>query len=392
MPTPPFDTFATTTPGLEELLGAELRRLGLDARVAEPGGVAFPATRDDLARALLWSRLANRITVRIASFRARTFPELERHAAKVGWDFVLDASVRAHFRVTSRKSALYVERGIAERLERAVAPITAAVRAPSAAEALEDDVTALPGVQRFVVRVLRDDFTISADASGALLHRRGYRLAVAKAPLRETLAAALLVASGWTPDVPLLDPFCGSGTIPIEAALMARRIAPGRQRRFAAERWKGMTEAFASARANAVVKELPDTPVRIVGHDRDAGAIAAAHANAARARVTPDVEFDRLALSATASEEASGWVITNPPYGARVGERRALRDLYAALGNTLRRQLPGWNLALLGADRGLDAQIGITLGELFRTTNGGIPVRGKSSRSEATGSPGRPNE
>ena len=389
MPLPDLlDCFATTTPGVESLLAGELTAIGLAPAAVEPGGVTFSATRRQLADALLWLRTANRITVRLGTFHARTFGELERHAAAVRWNDVIAPGGSVHFRVTSKKSKLYHDGGIAERLERSVLatiPDTVPVRAPSAAELLEDDVAAPPGVQRIVVRVMRDEVTLSADVSGALLHLRGYRQAVAKAPLRETLAAALLMASGWTPDLPLLDPMCGSGTIAIEAALMARRLAPGRARRFAAEAWPGFATAFAEAREHARDAELPNAPASIVGSDRDAGAIAASIANAARAGVAADIVFDQASISAMSPDSASGWVVTNPPYGARIGEARTLRDLYAVLGRVLRERRPAWPLVMLSADRMLEGQLGGPMHEVLRTTNGGLPVRVVSSSSRPRG-------
>jgi putative N6-adenine-specific DNA methylase len=219
---------------------------------------------------------------------------------------------------------------------------------------------------------------------------RGWRQAVAKAPLRETLAATLLAASGWaaggSPRGPLVDPFCGSGTIAIEAALLARRMAPGRSRRFAAELWPGLAidaasraSLWAGVRSLAAAAELPRSAVAIAGHDRDAGAISAALSNAARAGVADDVEFSRRSLSELAVDTSEGWLVTNPPYGARIGERTALRDLYATLGRVLHERRPKWHLTMLSADRMLDAQLRMPLHDTLRTTNGGIPVRVASS-------------
>ena len=381
--------WAVTAPGAELLTAGELGRLGIGVDSSEPGGVAFTATSAELATALLWLRTANRVTVRLAEFRSASFSELEKHAKRVTWGDVVAPGGAVHFRVTSKKSKLYHQDGIAERLERsvlAVVPGVTAIRAPSVAEELEDNVTALPDVQRVIVRVFRDQVTLSADASGALLYLRGWRQAVAKAPLRETLAATLLAASGWadgeTPRGPLIDPFCGSGTIAIEAALLARRMAPGRGRRFAAEMWPGLGSSaegraaiWVAARADAASVELPHSPVQISAHDRDAGAITAAESNAERASVTGDVAFSRQSLSQLPADSGEGWLVTNPPYGARIGERTALRDLYATLGRVLHERRPGWHLTMLSADRMLDAQLRIPLSDVLRTTNGGIPVR-----------------
>ena len=261
--------FATTTPGVESLLANELAGLGIIAGATEPGGVDFQATRRQLAESLVWLRTANRVTVRIASFHARTFAELERAAAKVVWADVIAPGDAVHFRVTSKKSKLYHDGGIAERLEKIVAEgierIELVRAAGVAGEMDEEDVrnARIGRIRRIIVRVMRDEVTLSADAAGALLYLRGYRQAVAKAPLRETLAAALLIASGWNPSLALLDPMCGSGTIAIEAAMMARRLAPGRGRKFAAEAWPGLGEMFALARSDALSRELPHAPASI---------------------------------------------------------------------------------------------------------------------------------
>jgi putative N6-adenine-specific DNA methylase len=374
----PHRCLATTTPGLEHLLAAEVAALGHEPVVSE-GGVEFDADTAGLARALVGLRTAHRVTVRLATFKARTFAELERHADAVDWSRVLTTGAVVHFRITSKKSRLYHEDGIAERLERAVArriERTSAVRAASAAEDLEADVTQLPTVQRFVVRLFRDEVTISADASGGLLHRRGWRQEVAKAPLRESLAAAMLIGVRWDGSTPLHDPFCGSGTIAIEAALLARRMAPGRARRFAAERWPSMgVAALTAARESARSEELPSAGVRISGSDRDSGAVAAARANAERAGVAADVEFGQATVSELPADHGTGLIITNPPYGVRVSERDALRNLYASLGTVMRQRRPDWKFAMLSAAPMLDAQLKLTLREVWRTTNGGIPVR-----------------
>jgi putative N6-adenine-specific DNA methylase len=209
-----------------------------------------------------------------------------------------------------------------------------------------------------------------------LLHRRGYRQQLAKAPLRETLAAAVLIGAGWDGATPLSDPMCGSGTIPIEAAMIARRMPPGRSRDFAFLRWPGVDEKlWAKLIAEARSVELPKAPVAIEGFDRDAGAIEAARANAERAGVAADVELAVRPVSALSEAMGPGLVASNPPYGVRVGESERLRNLYAQLGNVLRRRRAGWRLALLSADRQLERQTGLALSPVLTTKNGGIPVR-----------------
>jgi putative N6-adenine-specific DNA methylase len=360
MSTTPLDAWAVTAPGVESLTARELAALGIVPGAAEPGGVQFRADLGGVMRANLHLRTAVRVVVRVAAFRASAFYELERKARRVPWEGFVPPGAALRFRVTSRKSRLYHEDGIAERL----------------AEAAGGGTAGSGLVQEFVVRIFRDVVTISADSSGALLHQRGYRLATAKAPLRETLAAAMLLGAGWDGTAPLIDPMCGSGTIPIEAALLARRIPPGRRRHFAFEHWPSFDPAlWGGMLADADALALPRSPVAIAGSDRDAGAIEAAAANADRAGVTEDVVFRRVALSAIELPPGPGWIITNPPYGHRVGEAVPLRDLFARFGQVLRNRCPGWRAAILSANRMLEGQTGLPWEEVFRTTNGGIRVR-----------------
>jgi putative N6-adenine-specific DNA methylase len=361
--------FAVAAPGLEPLVVDELRTLSagraLEVEEPEPGGVGFRTDLAGLYAANLHLRVASRVLVRVGSFHAAGFPELERHARRLPRSRFIQNGQAVTFRVTSRKSRLYHQDAVAERLLGAV----------SAAVALKsgDDGR---GAQEFVVRLYRDACTVSADASGELLHRRGYRLDSAKAPLRETLAAAMLAAAGWTGQAPLLDPMCGSGTIPIEAALLERRIPPGLARSFAFERWPEFDpRAWNVVRDRAREQVLPASPVPIQGSDRDAGAVQAAIANAERAGVGADVQWRRAAISAIEPSGPAGWVVTNPPYGVRVGERKRLRDLYAQLGNVLRAKCPGWEVAMLTAHPELEHQTGLPLQPAFETTNGGIRVR-----------------
>jgi putative N6-adenine-specific DNA methylase len=374
--------FAVAAPGLEALVAAELRELGIGA-APEPGGAAWEGTREQLYAANLRLRTASRVIVRVAEFRAKSFFELERHARRVPWERFVARGGAVRLRVTSRKSKLYHEGAIAERLLAAIDGRVGGIGASGTATGGDEDAGEREDdAQLFVVRVLRDGFMVSADASGALLHFRGYRQALAKAPLRETLAAAMLRASGWDGAAPLLDPMCGSGTIPIEGALLARRIAPGlassdrAARRYAFLDWPDFDAAAWDAVVGRAREEVrPAAGVPILGSDRDEGAVEAARANAARAGVAEDVDFAVRPLSAVEPPPGPGWLVSNPPYGLRVGESDALRNLYAALGRTARARLPGWTVALLSADRRLEGQTGIAFDEAFRTSNGGIPVR-----------------
>jgi putative N6-adenine-specific DNA methylase len=366
-----MEILAITSPGIETILARELDQLGIGTTRKISGGVEARGKIDDLRKANLWSRTANRIVVRIAEFHASSFHELERRVKKIEWARYLNRGSAVRFRVTCRKSRLYHSDAVAERFENVLVQQLSAKIA-----AREDDDESESDAQLFIVRILSDVCTVSIDSSGALLHRRGYRQAVAKAPLRETLAAAMIIGSEWDMKSPLADPMCGSGTIPIEGAMMARRIAPGARRKFAFEQWPDHDEIAWKENVEAAVEgEKKECEAAIIASDRDAGAVSAAMSNAQRAGVSNDIRIEQRAISAAEFPDEPGWIVTNPPYGLRVGESAPLRNLYARLGKILTNEASGYLLCLLSADRKLEGQLGIDVREVFRTTNGGIPVR-----------------
>jgi putative N6-adenine-specific DNA methylase len=375
-----LDLFAIAAPGLEPIVERELRTLGVDDLRTETGGVAFGGGREAMYRANLHLRTASRVIARVAEFGARGFPELVRQARRQPWEAYLDPARPLQLRVTCRKSRLYHSDAVAERvlesIERrlGVEGITAVDRLKSGDD---DDARG----QLVIVRLAHDRCLLSVDSSGDLLHRRGYREATAKAPIRETLAAALLLAAEWRSEAPMLDPFCGSGTIAIEAAMLARRIAPGFHRGFAFMHWPGFDAVlWRRIHDEAANDALPRAPAAIVASDRDAGAVEAARANAGRAGVAGDLDIEMRALSAMQPPAGPGWVCTNPPYGVRVSQRAELRNLYAQLGKVLRAKCPGWTVAMFSADARLEKATGLTLRPVLRTVNGGIPVRVVSGR------------
>lgn len=405
--------FAVTAPGVAPYAAEELRGLGLlpapsgkrarrgagqrsDERDLQ-GGVEFAGDRAALYRANLHLRTVNRILVRLGDFPAVGFTELRKRAARLPWERCLAPGQPVSLRVTCHKSRLYHSDAVAERLAGAIADRLG--RPAELCKFDEDEAGAPP--QLIVVRLLHDHCTISVDASGELLHRRGYRLATAKAPLRETLASAMLLASGWTSGwtagqaaglngeaiehpPALLDPFCGSGTIAIEAAQMALGIAPGlasgEARQFAFMAWPD----FDAALWSHLLEEAQDQHARrlsrhagklqIAASDRDAGAVELARANAARGGVAEHVAFSRQPVSAVKPCCARGWIVTNPPYGLRVSAGSNVRNLYAQFGHVLRASFGGWQLSLLCSDRQLLAQTGLPLDLSLNLVNGGLPV------------------
>jgi len=380
-----LDLFAVSPPGLEPFTARELRELGIrlnrpspskDAGAAkkgedETGGVGFSGSLGDLYRANLYLRTASRVLLRLGSFPAVSFPELRRKAGLLRWEDFLLPGRPVILRATCRGSRLYHEGAVAERIAGAIADrLGKAPPLEKPGKQAEAFVS-----QLILVRVVDNLCTLSVDSSGDLLHRRGYRLDTAKAPLRETLAAGMLIASGWDMTSPLLDPFCGSGTIPIEAAMMALRLPPGRRRRFAFMEWLGFDsriwERLIAGPFEPAVGRLPS----ITASDRDAGAIAAAMANAERAGLAGSIGFFCRSVSAIEPPSGPGWIVTNPPYGVRTRTNRDLRNLYPRFGGVLRERCPGWHFAILSSSLSLIRTTGLKIDQKgVPLDNGGLKV------------------
>ncbi len=375
-----YQIFVASAPGLEDITAREIAELDLargGAAQVLPGGVEFSGDLETVYRANLLLRTASRVLARLSTFYATDFSELRTKASRLPWERYLRPEQPVSIRATCHQSKLYHSDAVIERVLGAIGDrLGVSVMLDAAIDdAVADDGDADRPAQLAVVRLFKNRCTVSVDSSGTLLHRRGYRLATAKAPLRETLAAGLVLASGWDGRAPLLDPFCGSGTIPIEAALWARNIAPGKARNFAFMTWPDFTpDVWESTLAAAIAAERPDAPL-ILASDRDAGAIRAAEANAARAGVADDIAFTCQAVSAIAPPPEPGWIVANPPYGVRVSENKDLRNLYAQFGNVLRAQCPGWRVTFLCGSLPLIGQTRLPVETTCVWTNGGLRVR-----------------
>ena len=360
MSAPRISAFAVCTPGLEPFTLAELERLGVREPMVRRGGVSCSATWPQLWAMNLHVRTATRVLVRVAHFPADGFGQLQGGLRRVDWSRWLPPDASLDLSVSATGSRLYHLGAIEERVREVV---------PAGDGPPQD----------LYVRVVHDAVTLSLSSSGAPLYRRGWRLDAAKAPLRETLAAALVLASGWDRSSPLIDPFCGSGTIPIEAALYAKRIPPGRFRSFAFESWPSFErDRWERLLAAADADVLPRSPV-VLGFDRDAGAIEASRANAERAGVGDAVRFERASISELAVPSKPGWIATNPPYGVRV-ETGDIRDLYDRFGAVLRQRAQGWRVALVAAKGSPVQRIALAPAtapvgaQRVLTTNGGLPI------------------
>jgi putative N6-adenine-specific DNA methylase len=377
-----MEFFAVCTPGLEFFTAHELEGLGFFPPVPGPsasetpaeeeiGGVSFSGVLMDLYRANLTLRTADRILVRFGTFHAAAFTEFRRKAGQLPWETVLQPGSPVVFRVACHQSRLYHQKAVAERLAGAIADRLGRPPLVQPKDENED----LPGSQIIMARLVNDQVTISLDSSGSLLHRRGYRLAGGKAPLRETLASGLLLASGWDQASPLIDPFCGSGTIPIEAALQALNIPPGRNRPFAFMNWPSFEAQEWQTLLTRTVPEEPGVTPLLIASDRDQGVIKAARENAERAGVGRLIEFSCRAVSSIDPPAGPGWVVTNPPFGVRVSGQKDLRNLYAQFGKVLRSKCPGWQVALLSPSLQLARNTGLRFDQEIPLAHGGLKVR-----------------
>ena len=385
-----MEFFAVCTPGLEPFTAQELGALGLfppgpgSSRPEIPadrevGGVSFSGALTDLYRANLHLRTADRVLVRWGTFQAAAFSELRRKAGRLPWEEILQPGSPVVFRVTCHQSRLYHQKAVAERLAGAIADRLGRLPPVQPGDGNED----LQGPQLIMARLVNDRVTLSLDSSGSLLHRRGYRLAGGKAPLRETLACGLLLASGWDGTSPLIDPFCGSGTIPIEAALLAHTIPPGLNRPFAFMNWPSFdAREWQSLLYRSAPKLNAFTP-RLIASDRDQGVIRTARENAERAGVGGLIDFSCRAVSSIEVPAGPGWVVTNPPFGVRVSREEDLRNLYAQFGKVLRSKCPGWQVALLGPSLPLIRNSGLRFDRGIPLSHGGLRVRIWRGRVEA---------
>ncbi|WP_299367166.1 class I SAM-dependent RNA methyltransferase [uncultured Tateyamaria sp.] len=355
--------FAITLPGLEQTLAEEARGHGFNVTDVAPGGVTMAGDWPEVWRANLELHCATRVLVRLGSFMAFHLAQLDKRARKFPWGDVLDPSVPVRVDVaTSRKSKIYHAGAATSRIETALTEAAGMQVARDAPVILK-------------IRIEDNRVTISADTSGEPLHKRGHKEAVGKAPLRETLAAAFLLQCGFDGTQPVFDPMCGSGTFVLEAAEMAAGLQAGRARRFAFEQFAGVSaEGVAQMRTDAR-RRTPN--VRFTGSDRDQGVIAMAQANAARAGVSDLVQFGTgNAGDASPPDGPPGIVMINPPYGARIGDKKALYPVYGRLGQVLTERFAGWRVGIVTSEPALAKTTGLPfLPDGPAIAHGGLRVR-----------------
>ncbi|MEX1097868.1 MAG: class I SAM-dependent RNA methyltransferase [Planctomycetales bacterium] len=360
-----FHLIATATFGLEAVVARELEQLGYTERTVEDGRVIFAGDEATVCRANLRLRSADRVLIRVGEFPARDFGELFDRTRELPWEEWVPVDGEFPVRGRSARSQLHsvphcqsiVKKAIVERL-----------REKHGAKWFQET-GALFGIE---VALKKDVATLTLDTTGPGLHKRGYRTLVGAAPLKETRAAGLVQLSYWNRDRPLLDPFCGSGTIPIEAALIARNRAPGLNREFAAEGWRQFPRSlWKQARDECRDLERPPGEGVIRGCDRDPAALDLARRHARQAGVPDDVRFEQAEFQSLEIEGDYGCVIANPPYGERIGEKRETEQLYRDMGRILGR-LDTWSVYVLTSHPGFEKLYGRRADRRRKLYNGRI--------------------
>ncbi|MEE0742243.1 MAG: class I SAM-dependent RNA methyltransferase [Emergencia sp.] len=345
-----LELIATATFGLEAVVKREIQELGYKILKAEDGKITYLGDERAIVRSNLWLRSADRVLLKMAEFKAEIFEELFQQTRALPWEELIPIDGKFTVTGTSVKSKLHsvpacqsiVKKAIVERL----------------GEYYCVDRFAETGAEYTVkVTLLKDNVTLTVDTSGAGLHKRGYRVCDVAAPIKETLAAAMVQLSFWKSGRLLMDPCCGSGTIPIEAAMIGRNIAPGIGRKFAAEGWELIpAETWKDERKKAFDAVDYDADVQIYAFDVDPKAIEAAEENAIEAGVDDCIVFKRMNMNKIEAREPGGIIITNPPYGERIGEAKQIENIYQKY-HAFFAENPTWSLFMVTTDKTVEDKI-----------------------------------
>ncbi|MBE0451075.1 MAG: class I SAM-dependent RNA methyltransferase [Clostridia bacterium] len=321
---------ATAVFGMEAIVAQEIKDLGFENVVVENGRVLFDSDELGLARANMWLRTAERVFICVGQFKANKFETLFDEINKLPWEVYIAKDAAFPVDAKSVKSTLFSLSDIQSLTKKAIVKrLTKLYRVEWFEETQE--------TYRILVSILKDEVTVSIDTSGSGLHRRGYRAKGNEAPLKETLAAGLLLVSKWRAERPLIDPFCGSGTIVIEAAMMAKHIAPGLNREFDSEKWRWIDpEIWEKVRNEAKESVIEAIDVKIEGYDMDPRAIYIARENAELAGVADIVHFQVRDVKDFSTSRQYGTIICNPPYGERLNEVKEVEQLYKLMGKVFK--------------------------------------------------------
>ncbi len=360
-----IELIATAAFGVEAVVARELHELGYEDSSVENGKVTFSADEKAVCRANLWLRTAERVLLKMGSFPARSFEELFERTKALPWPDWLPEDANFPVEGKSVRSQLHSVPDCQAIVKKAVVE---SMKRRYKREWFEET-----GARYTIeVALLNDEATLTIDTSGKGLHKRGYRELAGPAPLKETLASALILLSRWRAGRELLDPLCGSGTIPIEAALIGQNVAPGLRRSFAAENWPNVpAPLWREARVEAEDLARRDSEVRVLGSDIDGEALELARLHAREAGVEKNVFFQRLPLAQLRSSKKYGYIICNPPYGERLGERREVERLYREMGQVFG-ALDTWSFYVLTAYTGFEALFGRRADKRRKLYNGRI--------------------
>ena len=339
--------------GLEAVLKREIYDLGYEITQVEDGRVTFEGDAEAICRANVFLRTAERVLLLVGRFRATTFDELFEGVKALPWEEYLPKDAKFWVKkASSIKSKLFSSSDIQSIVKKAVVE---RLKREYEVEWFPEDGAAYP----IRVFLLKDEVMVTLDTSGESLHKRGYRTMTSKAPLTETLAAALLMLTPWKADRIFVDPFCGSGTFPIEAAMMAANIAPGMHRKFIAEQWTNLIDRKLWYETVEEAEEMVDTSVSvdIQGYDIDGEVVKAARENAKRAGVADMIHFQERQVSELRHPKKYGFIVTNPPYGERLEDKKDLPELYTQIGEAYR-NLDSWSMYMITSYEDTEKYIG----------------------------------
>lgn len=351
--------------GLESILKREITDLGYDVTKVEDGRITFIGDEEAVCRANIFLRTAERILIKAGNFRAETYEELFQGTKSIPWEEMIP--VDGKFWVTkaaSVKSKLFSPSDIQSIMKKAMVE---RLKEIYHVEWFQETGASFP----IRVFLMKDEVTVALDTTGESLHKRGYRKLTAKAPIAENLAAALIMLTPWKGDRILVDPFCGSGTFPIEAALMAANIAPGMNRSFTAESWTHLIparewyEVVDEAREQIVMDAYTD----IQGYDIDDAMVSIARENARLAGVENMIHFQKRSVDQLSHSKKYGFIITNPPYGERIEEKKNLPALYGTIGERFK-ALDCWSLYLITAYEQAESAMGLKAAKNRKIYNG----------------------
>lgn len=345
-----YTLIATSTFGLEKVLAMELQKLGYDNLIIENGKVTFEGDELDIVTTNLWLRTADRILIRMAEFKAETFEELFQGTLAVNWGEIIPLNGFMHIVGKSVKSKLFSVPDCQSIVKKAVVE--------GMKKKYKRDIFPENGAEyKIEVSLLKDMATLSIDTTGAGLHKRGYRELAGEAPLKETLAAALVLISRWDTSRILVDPLCGSGTIAIEAAMIGRNIAPGVNRNFIAEQWNIIPKNLWDDTRKYAKNAINNSEFRILASDISDKVLKTARENAKKAGVEDYIAFQKRDVGEFNSQKKYGFIITNPPYGERLGEVKEVEDLYKTMGKVFGR-LDSWSYFVLTSYLGFEKYFG----------------------------------